>query len=179
VIIQFIYVYREKATGRAVYVGSTVDPKTRDSNHKSGEPFLPFDREIARRGRDAFTFEIVEAFSGESVASTKKAAHEREDHWMAVLDTFRADGCFNVARAHGIESSRCSTQRSSTASNASEECIAVAKAQRIPVNVDAEDFQRLKALSDKTGIPASNLLRRALSAWLDENEAKLLKLAPK
>jgi len=50
------------------------------------------------------------------------------------------------------------------------------KSQRIPVNVDHEDFQRLKTLSERTGIPASNLLRRALSAWLDENEAKLLKV---
>ena len=50
------------------------------------------------------------------------------------------------------------------------------KAQRIPVNVDHEDFQRLKTLSERTGIPASNLLRRALSAWLDENESKLLKV---
>lgn len=50
------------------------------------------------------------------------------------------------------------------------------KAKRIPVNVDHEDFQRLKTLSDRTGIPASNLLRRALSAWLDENESRLLKV---
>jgi predicted DNA-binding protein len=50
------------------------------------------------------------------------------------------------------------------------------KAKRIPVNVDHGDFQRLKALSDSTGIPAANLLRRALSAWLDENESKLLKV---
>jgi predicted DNA-binding protein len=50
------------------------------------------------------------------------------------------------------------------------------KAQRIPVNVDLEDFQRLKALSERTGIPASNLLRRALGAWLDENESRLLKV---
>jgi predicted DNA-binding protein len=49
------------------------------------------------------------------------------------------------------------------------------KAQRIPVNVDAEDFQRLKTLSERTGIPASNLLRRAIRAWLDENEKQLLK----
>jgi predicted DNA-binding protein len=49
------------------------------------------------------------------------------------------------------------------------------KAKRIPVNVDHGDFQRLKALSDSTGIPAANLLRRAISAWLDENEAKMLK----
>lgn len=49
------------------------------------------------------------------------------------------------------------------------------KAKRFPVNIDAEDFQRLKALSDSTGIPAANLLRRAVSAWLDENETKLLK----
>lgn len=50
------------------------------------------------------------------------------------------------------------------------------KSKRFPVNVDAEDFQRLKALSDRTGIPAANLLRRAISAWLDENESKLLKV---
>lgn len=50
------------------------------------------------------------------------------------------------------------------------------KSKRFPVNVGAEDFQRLKALSDRTGIPAANLLRRAISAWLDENESKLLKV---
>jgi predicted DNA-binding protein len=49
------------------------------------------------------------------------------------------------------------------------------KAKRIPINVDAEDFQRLKTLSERTGIPAANLLRRAVSAWLDENEKQLLK----
>jgi predicted DNA-binding protein len=49
------------------------------------------------------------------------------------------------------------------------------KSTRFPVNIDAEDFQRLKALSDRTGIPAANLLRRAISAWLDENESRLLK----
>jgi predicted DNA-binding protein len=49
------------------------------------------------------------------------------------------------------------------------------KKLRIPVNVDHEDFQRLKSLSERTGIPASNLLRRAISSWLEENEAKLLK----
>jgi hypothetical protein len=50
-----------------------------------------------------------------------------------------------------------------------------AKAQRIPVNVDLEDFQRLKSLSEGTGIPASALLRRALKEWLDENQSRLLK----
>jgi predicted DNA-binding protein len=48
------------------------------------------------------------------------------------------------------------------------------KTQRIPLNVDLADYQRLKALSERTGIPASNLLRRAISAWLNENEAVLL-----
>jgi predicted DNA-binding protein len=47
--------------------------------------------------------------------------------------------------------------------------------KRLPVNIDQADFQRLKNLSERTGIPASNLLRRAVSAWLDENESKLLK----
>jgi predicted DNA-binding protein len=46
---------------------------------------------------------------------------------------------------------------------------------RIPVNVDLEDYQRLKALSERTGIPAANLLRHAVSSWLNENEADLLK----
>jgi predicted DNA-binding protein len=49
------------------------------------------------------------------------------------------------------------------------------KAKRVPLNVDYEDFQRLKALSERTGIPASNLLRRAIASWLDENEKQLLK----
>jgi predicted DNA-binding protein len=49
------------------------------------------------------------------------------------------------------------------------------KQKRIPLNVDFEDYQRLKALSERTGIPASNLLRRAIGSWLNENEAELLK----
>jgi predicted DNA-binding protein len=47
--------------------------------------------------------------------------------------------------------------------------------KRLPINIDQADFQRLKKLSERTGIPASNLVRRAISAWLDENESKLLK----
>ena len=49
------------------------------------------------------------------------------------------------------------------------------KAQRIPVNIDQEDFQRLKAISDSSGIPAAKLLRWALHSWLDKNEKDFVK----
>ncbi len=91
-IIRFIYVYREKATGRAVYVGSAFDVAKRDRKHIKG--YLTFDREIRRRGRDAFTLEIVEAFRGD-----EKDSAPRENQWMDVLKTFRSEGCFNFARA--------------------------------------------------------------------------------
>jgi predicted DNA-binding protein len=49
------------------------------------------------------------------------------------------------------------------------------KAKRFPVNIDREDFDRLKAISEKTGIPTANLLRRAVTFWLDENADKLVR----
>ena len=65
-IIRCIYAYREKVTGRAVYVGSAFDVKRRDWKH-CNDPAVPFDREIACLGRNAFTLEIVEAFRTETI----------------------------------------------------------------------------------------------------------------
>jgi predicted GIY-YIG superfamily endonuclease len=51
--IRFIYIYREKETGSAVYTGSAFDVGARDIQHCKG--LLAFDKEIQRKGRDAFT----------------------------------------------------------------------------------------------------------------------------
>ncbi len=101
--IRFIYVYREKSTGRAVYVGSAFDPEQRDRQHSNGDG-LPFDRELKRRGRDAFTFHIVEALSAPTAWAAEKAGAARENHWMDVLKTFRTEGCFNFARSRCFKS---------------------------------------------------------------------------
>jgi len=89
-VIFFIYVYRERAIGdfaehkkgRPVYVGSTNNPKARYYSHLHESIKSPFQRELKRRGKDAFSFEIVEAFVGEpdDVAA-------RENQWMNLLGT--------------------------------------------------------------------------------------------
>lgn len=96
-VIRFIYVYRERSTGRAVYVGSAFDVARRDIQHCKRK-MIPFEREIARRGRDAFTLEIVEALKAETVVEAMRVGVARENQWMDVLDTFRAEGCFNFLR---------------------------------------------------------------------------------
>ena len=96
-VIRFIYAYRLKATGRAVYVGSAFDVAGRDREHYKGH--LPFDKEIRRVGRDAFTLKIVEALRGVSAVEVMTACIARENQWMDVLDTFRTKGCFNFSRA--------------------------------------------------------------------------------
>ncbi len=97
-VIRFIYVYREAATGRAVYVGSAFDVAQRDREHcnKGG---IPFDREIKRRGRDAFTLEIVEALKAETSVAALHATVSRENQWMDVCRTFRTQDSFNFYRA--------------------------------------------------------------------------------
>jgi hypothetical protein len=97
-------VYREKATGKPVYVGSAFDVAKRDEEHCEGN--VPFDRELRRRGRDAFALEIVEAFRIEDVGETWRLSASRENHWMEVLGTFRTEGCFNFKRATAIYDSK-------------------------------------------------------------------------
>ena len=46
---------------------------------------------------------------------------------------------------------------------------------RQPVSIDLADFQKLRELSKKTGIPVTVMLRRAITAWLETNEKKLTK----
>jgi hypothetical protein len=95
-LIRFIYAYREKATGRAVYVGSAFDVEARDKQHCKGK--LSFDKMLAQR-RDAFTLEIVEAFRADDIGELWRLSAARENHWMDVLGTYRAEGCFNFGRA--------------------------------------------------------------------------------
>ncbi|MFI5260797.1 MAG: hypothetical protein ACHQU0_03315 [Candidatus Paceibacteria bacterium] len=102
--IRFIYVYRVKATGRAVYVGSTFDVASRDKQHCTA-PRVPFDYEIHRLGREALSLEIVEAVSCATAAAAIALCVARENQWMDLLRTFRIDGCFNFNRARVLYSS--------------------------------------------------------------------------
>ncbi|MFZ3277988.1 MAG: hypothetical protein WA182_13890 [Candidatus Sulfotelmatobacter sp.] len=96
---RFIYAYKEKVTGTPIYVGSAKDPAKRDAEHCKSLRF-PFDKELRRRGRDSFTFEIVEAFRiAGSTLDAIKASVPRENQWMDVLGTFRTPHGFNFARA--------------------------------------------------------------------------------
>jgi hypothetical protein len=92
---RFIYAYRERSTGRAVYVGSTFNVKKRHYSHCCGNANTPFDLELAKKGRDVFTLETLEA-----VAATKTV--ERENYWMDALGTFRTTHGFNTIRAHEV-----------------------------------------------------------------------------
>ena len=102
--IRFIYIYREKETGSAVYTGSAFDVGARDIQHCKG--LLAFDKEIQRKGRDAFTLEIVEAFRTETVEELWKTSAARENQWMAVLGTYRTSSCFNFSRASAVYDSQ-------------------------------------------------------------------------
>jgi hypothetical protein len=97
-IVRYIYAYREKATGRAVYVGSAFDSAKRDRTHSNGDA-IPFDREIKRRGRDAFTLEIVDFVFGTDMVDAMAKAVLAENWWMDELFTFRTPQGFNFGRA--------------------------------------------------------------------------------
>ncbi len=97
-IIRFIYVYREFATGRPVYVGSAFDVARRDEQHVN-RPNSPFDRELVRRGRSAYTLEIIDTFTAESFVVVLRESVCRENRWMDTLRTYRTEGCFNFLRA--------------------------------------------------------------------------------
>jgi len=97
ILIRSIYVYRLQ--GRPVYVGSADDVPKRDRQHSKGSGIIPFDREIARVGREAFTLEVLETVHGETKTDAKKAGVPRENYWMDTLGTYRTAGCFNFRRA--------------------------------------------------------------------------------
>lgn len=96
--IRFIYAYRWKATGKALYVGSAFNPASRDKAHSKGN-HLPFQRFITKHGRKKFTLEIVEAFRAETIGECWKLSAARENHWMDVLKTWHEFGGHNYQRA--------------------------------------------------------------------------------
>jgi len=93
--IRFIYVYREKATGRAVYVGSAFNPRQRDHEHCKGKASV-FDRVLHKVGRENFTLEIVEAFRTASRTEMAKLSVARETHWIKLLRTSYKYGGQNI-----------------------------------------------------------------------------------
>jgi hypothetical protein len=97
-ITRYIYAYRERDTGRPVYVGSAFDVKKRDKGHCT-ENKIPFDREIVRRGRDAFTLETVDSVTAENEAAVMTLSVSLENGWMDILSTFRTEHGFNFFHA--------------------------------------------------------------------------------
>ncbi len=95
---RYIYVYRWKATGVPVYVGSAWNPNKRDKEH-SRAPAIPFDRVITKHGRELFTLETVEAVQGETLTECWADSVPRENHWMDALKTWHEFGGQNFARA--------------------------------------------------------------------------------
>ena len=96
-VTRYIYVYREAATGQAVYVGSAFNVALRDRQHLRGR--LTFDRELQRRGRELFTLETVASIDGEDVSAAMKSAVPLENEWMDRLSTFRTLHGLNFKRA--------------------------------------------------------------------------------
>jgi len=98
IINRFIYVYKERATRKPVYVGSAFDVEKRDREHCTLDA-IPFDHELVRRGRDAFTLHTIDNVVGETNVEAMTRCVERENEWMDECGTYRTDGCFNFARA--------------------------------------------------------------------------------
>jgi hypothetical protein len=97
---RYIYCYRWKSTGIAVYVGSTWDLEQRDQYHVRGNG-IPFERLLTEQGREKFTLEIVEVVHGETYTGTMQAAVPRENFWMDELKTWHEHGTrgYNFGRA--------------------------------------------------------------------------------
>jgi group I intron endonuclease len=96
--VRFIYCYRWKATGQALYVGSAFDPAKRDRAHTKSKE-IPFDRFISKHGRENFILEILEAFRANSIAEIYQLSVTRENHQMDVQKTWHEFGGQNFLRA--------------------------------------------------------------------------------
>ncbi len=104
-ITRYIYVYREADTRRPVYVGSAFDVARRDKIHVSSGrrgSNVPFDNELFRRGRKAFTLETIASVAGKNAVEAMCNAVPLENEWMNKLSTFRTPHGFNFKRADVI-----------------------------------------------------------------------------
>jgi len=97
--MRYIYVYREADTGVPVYVGSAFDVKERDRVHCKRKD-IPFDRELQRRGRNAFTLHTIDSVVAECADKATALSIPLENEWMNRLFTFRTDHGFNFTRSH-------------------------------------------------------------------------------
>jgi|SRR5208282_67068 len=88
-INRYIYVYRHN--GVPIYVGSSGNPKKRDTEHVKRNR-VPFDRLMTKLGRENFVFEVVETVIGETVVNAFIKAVPRENFWMNKLKTWHEYG---------------------------------------------------------------------------------------
>jgi hypothetical protein len=97
-VIRFIYTYKERTSGRPVYVGSTLDTKTRQ-RIRVYRLCCPFDRELAAHP-EKYEHSILEVFKTNTDEESRRLCVLRENHWMDVLDTYRTPHGFNFQRAN-------------------------------------------------------------------------------
>ena len=97
-VIRFIYTYKERTSGRPVYVGSTLDTKTRQ-RIRVYRLCCPFDRELAAHP-EKYEHSILEVFKTNTDEESRRLCVLRENQWMDVLDTYRTSHGFNFQRAN-------------------------------------------------------------------------------
>ena len=96
--IRYIYCYRDRTTGRALYVGSSWDVKDRNSQHQKSKG--PFDRHIAANGGlELFVLEIIDSATELTRIAALSAAALKENFWMNELKTWHKMGGFNFQMA--------------------------------------------------------------------------------
>lgn len=87
-------------TNYKVYVGQTVDPKTRLVNHravaKSGARDYPLYRSIRKHGFDNFQFAILE------VCSSEQEADAAEIKWIELFDSRNSKSGYNLAEGGSV-----------------------------------------------------------------------------
>lgn len=74
-----------------VYVGSTWDMNGRDYGHTDSRD-IPFDRFMAKQGRDKFTLETVDTVYGKTRWQARRNAVPCENKWMDKLETWHGFG---------------------------------------------------------------------------------------
>lgn len=90
----YLYLIQCKSNG-GIYIGITVDPKTRWSNHKCGTDCPPLKASLNKYGSDDFTFDVIEEWP------TKTIAKQEEIWWIAYWRTLGAR-VFNVHDGGGM-----------------------------------------------------------------------------
>jgi hypothetical protein len=99
-LTRFIYCYFCIITGLPEYTGSAWDVEFRDKRHCRDNE-IPFDREIASRGRDSFRLETVDSVTANTKSEVLTLAVQLENQWMDKLQTFQPESGrgYNFMRA--------------------------------------------------------------------------------